>query len=1053
MRKNQNRVTLPTFRTLREIGICATSPTKRGTKGSMRLKIPAIITRSYQVNNLIPEKNSHGGQVSSVYKQRGCCLSNLAALPLVHFINESADDQNAPSRTGNISLALLNPWSVCNKPIAINDFITDQNLDLLALCETWLKGDQHDDVVIQEMLPPNYKLLQQARKSRGGGIGLIHHDQITVKHATDCDLSDKVSAFEVFQCDALAKQSVRVVIIYRPPPSKKNGFTFRMFITQFADFLEQCIIPVKKKCIILGDFNIHIDDPCDRDGREFLSVLDQFGLAQHVQGRTHKNGHTLDLVVTRSCDKVISSIHTQDHGFPDHFPVLCQLTVHRPVNKKQRVSYRKFKAIIIDDLTTDIKQSDLCTQVCTDSLDDMVSQYNNTLGKICDHHAPLKTRTLVIRPQCEWYTSEVRAAKQDRRKVERLWRKTGLTVHREIYLHARNRVNDVIKSAKTDFYQNKIAECHRDSKELFRITNTLLGKKKTTTLPNKPHDELVEEFSNFFVTKVANIRSSIQLSDSDSVQCQQSELSSLMTNFNPATTEEIHRIIVASPSKQCALDPLPTKLVKACSPHLSPVITQVINTSLEKGVVPTAFKDALVTPVLKKPTLDPEAYNNFRPVSNLPFISKVLEKVVAARLNEHLTINNLHEPFQSAYRKFHSTETATLRVHNDLQCALGEGKCSLLVMIDLSAAFDTVDHCLMIHRLQQLGIKETAIQWFDSYLENRRQSIIIQDVKSSPRSLDCGVPQGSVLGPVMFTLYTAPLGTLLSKRGLYHTYADDTMMYLIFKPNQLDNKVRYMEETARIVRSWMATNSLKMNDSKTEVMLVTPKHLLSKLHCPDLEIGAQVIQPSRTARSLGVHFDNQLSMEHHVNTVCRSAYMHLHNLHKIKPYLDNISLERLIHAFITTKLDYGNAVLLGYPQTLLQKLQRVQNSAARMLTGTSRYQHITPVLYDLHWLPVVQRIHFKVAVLLFKSKNHLAPIYLEELVQPYVSTRTLRSSDSELLRVPFTRSSLVAQRAFSVAGPTLWNTLPAELRQCNELTSFKRLLKTFLFKQFYDSHL
>ena len=424
-------------------------------------------------------------------------------------------------------------------------------------------------------------------------------------------------------------------------------------------------------------------------------------------------------------------------------------------------------------------------------------------------------------------------------------------------------------------------------------------------------------------------------------------------------------------------------------------------------------------------------------------------KVVAARLNKHLSDNNLLEPHQSAYRKGHSTETATLKVHNDIQCALGENRCVLLVSIDLSAAFDTVSHQRLLQTLESLGVTGSALKWFETYLSLRSQVISVAGHKSTSQPLECGVPQGSVLGPVLFTVYTSPLGALLRERGPYHFYADDGMLYLIFKPEQFHNNIQHMEETASMVRTWMACNQLKMNDQKTEVMLITPKNI--KLTCPDLLIGDHRVAPSKSLCSLGLHMDSHSTMEHHVNVVCKAAYMHLYNINKIKMYVDKPSLEQLVHAFVTSKLDYGNALLLGYPSTLLQKLQRVQNCAARILCGCRKYDHITPILHSLHWLPITQRIKYKVAMLVFKAKCHEAPVYLQDMIKPYVPSRNLRSQSQELLCVPKTKSALVAKRAFCVAGPTLWNSLPLELRQCQNLVTFKKSLKTFLFKEHYDN--
>ena len=512
-----------------------------------------------------------------------------------------------------------------------------------------------------------------------------------------------------------------------------------------------------------------------------------------------------------------------------------------------------------------------------------------------------------------------------------------------------------------------------------------------------------------------------------------------MNILHPATEEEIQCIIVASPNKQCALDPFPTGLVKSCKDFLTPIIMQIVNKSLSTGEFPQAFKNALVTPLLKKRTLDEDVLNNYRPISNLPFISKITEKVVTSRLNHHLMVNNLQEPFQSAYRMNHSTETAMLRVQNDIHRALGDNKVILLVLIYISAAFDTVNQKRLLNTLHAIGITGKAFAWFTSYLQNRSQTITISCKQSRSRQLECVVPQGSVLGPILFNVYTAALGLLLHQENTnYSMYAGDTDIYLIFKPNELTENVAEMERTAGLVRRWMAANELNMNDAKTEVMLIIPRRMATKIECPTLVIGDHAVAPSPFVMNLGVILDSVAAMERHINAVCKTSYIHLYNISRIRCYLDKQSLACVIHAFVTCRLDYGNALLCGYPGTQIQKLQRVKNVAARLISGRRKYDHITPVLKNLHWLAIVQRTHFKVMITVFKAMHNTAPAYLQELIVPYGPSRGLCSQEHNLLCVPFTRSTLAGSRAFNIAGPTLWNALPQYLRDISDIAKFKR---------------
>ena len=234
-----------------------------------------------------------------------------------------------------------------------------------------------------------------------------------------------------------------------------------------------------------------------------------------------------------------------------------------------------------------------------------------------------------------------------------------------------------------------------------------------------------------------------------------------LINFIPATLTEIYKLISASESKQCSLDSIPTLLLKLCFNELGPIITNLVNLSLSEGIFPSSFKQALVQPLLKKPSLPTDDLNNFRPISNLNSISKLLEKVVASLIQS--SSNTLSSSFQSAYQIFHSTETTLLKIHNDLILAMDRGEVTSLILLDLSAAFDTVDHSILTRLQNWFGLDGLSLDWFSSYLSSRSQAVSINDSISEFSTLSCGVPQGSVLGPLLFTLYTTPLGSVISK--------------------------------------------------------------------------------------------------------------------------------------------------------------------------------------------------------------------------------------------------------------------------------------------------
>ena len=584
-----------------------------------------------------------------------------------------------------------------------------------------------------------------------------------------------------------------------------------------------------------------------------------------------------------------------------------------------------------------------------------------------------------------------------------------------------------------------------------------MHQKQAPTLPSHTSaTKLAQSFSDFFVSKIEKIRTHIDEQKCNNVLITPpSPPLENISSFNPTTDEEIKKVIDKAKSATCNLDPIPTSLLKECSDLLLPTITEILNLSLSTGIVPSCIKHAIVRPLLKKKHLDHDNFKNYRPVSNLPFISKVLEKIVVNRLLLHMEKHNLHETMQSAYKQQHSTETALIRVQNDILTNLDKKRGVLLVLLDLSAAFDTIDHTTLLHQLQhRLGISGMALQWFDSYLTGRTQSVSVESVCSEPTPLRYGVPQGSVLGPLLYTIYTLPLGDILREAGIsYHLYADDTQIYMSFSCTDSNSQQSCLNSVQRCVtqiKSWMLNNKLKLNDDKTEVMYISSRYYHRLIKLSDFSIDDIQIKPATSVRNIGVLFDSVMSMGDQVTAICQSTHYHLRNIGRIRKSITYDACEKLVHALVTSRLDCGNALLYGLPEFQNYRLQKILHIAARILTLSPLSNNITPILKELHWLPIEKRIEYKIILTTFKSIHALAPQYICELLKPYPTPRELRSSDANLLAIPQSRTKTYGDRAFSVAAPILWNSLPDDLRASDELCPFKRNLKTFLFNSAYN---
>lgn len=318
------------------------------------------------------------------------------------------------------------------------------------------------------------------------------------------------------------------------------------------------------------------------------------------------------------------------------------------------------------------------------------------------------------------------------------------------------------------------------------------------------------------------------------------------------------------------------------------------------------------------------------------------------------------------------------------------------------------------------------------------------------RTIQCEIIRLGESWPLLFLLYTAELFDLVADCGLTaHSYADDTQVYVGTTAVDSEGAVRRFTDCVERINGWMSSNRLKLNAEKTQVIWIGTRQQLAKVDIDQLHLLSADVTFSTTVSDLGVVIDRQLGMADQVAALCRSCFFQLRQLRTVRCSLTADAVATLVHAFISSRLDYCNSLLVGIGEGLLQRIQRVQNAAARLVTGTRKYEHITPVLRALHWLPVRQRIVFKIAMLVYKCLHNLAPSYLADELLPLESVpgrEQLRSASNRELFVPRTKTKLFGPRAFAVCGPTVWNDLPSELRNPDlTVCTFARELKTFLF--------
>ena len=902
------------------------------------------------------------------------------------------------------------------------------------MVETWLNNDTAT-VVLKEACPANYNFLQTSRANQsGGGIAVLYKQHLQLNVVS----LGNYNTFEYLACCGPSNALI-FVTIYRPPP-----YPTEAFFVEFFELLSECITNYDK-IMIQGDFNIHVNKSNDLKAVHFLNLLENFDFVQHIAAPTHKLGNTLDLVITRGV--CTNEIGLADLPLSDHQCVFFQVDVATSKLNNNRITYRRhLDGSAESEFCNIIRSSDICPPP---EINKMANYITNLLSTTLDKVAPLKPKTIKNCRHSPWLNSiSVKQQKRKCRAAERKWRKYKSEVYQDVYKTALLTYNSTVKHARRNYFSKIISSNSGNSKTLFKTIEHLL---KTSPPYLESSPQKCEEFADFFHNKITAIRNNIttltgiNTGDNMPSDCYK-DRSSTLQSFEEVTLNELLKTVNTCNSTTSQADAVPTSFLKKVFNSVENLILIIINSSIRSGTFPDTFKTGIVRPLLKKPTLDVNILSNYRPISNIPFLGKVLEKIVLSQLTSYLTENNIFEEFQSGFRKAYSTETALLKISNDLRWNYNNDKVSILILLDLSAAFDTVDHNILIQRLEKMvGISGTALKWINSYIRNRKFCVSMGNFTSSEREMHFGLPQGSSLAPILFSLYMLPLGHIIREHNIsFHSYADDTQLYISTEPNNTA-AISNISNCLIAVNEWMNLNFLKLNEDKTEILLVGSKtnREMIKNH-----LGNLTQWTKNTVTSLGVVLDPDLNFRAHINKVLKSALFHLRNIAKVRSFLNQKDAEKLIHAFIFSRLDYCNAVLTGLPKGMIYKLQLIENSAARLLTRTRRREHITPVLASLHWLPVRYRIDFKIILITYKALHGQAPTYIKDMLTHHHLPINTRSADTGLLKIPRSKkiNNRIGNAAFINYAPKVWNNLPTDIRTTNSLATFKTKLKTHFYR-------
>ena len=719
-----------------------------------------------------------------------------------------------------------------SKIYTVIDYLIGHDIQLACLTETWFHNvDNFQTSLIAES--GNYTLFNRPRitDTRGGGICIViknHFKSVLQKQKS-------YTSFEYISilCSVsnLPSQKLKVVSLYR-----REKIKFSIFIHEFSSLVSDLTLS-KYSYLIGGDFNIQMNNPGHSYTTRFNKLCNEYNicLKNVPTGKTHRAGNTVDFLISDNAASSMILDTSVDINAPSfvshHYPVLytldsimqCRvLATHKPTRKLSNFKLDAFK----EDLSKSLVNMSNHT-----SFQAKVDLFQNNLALCFDKHAPLTMSKISHNVRPPWMDHEYVVERALRRKLERTYKQSGNDQDLIKYKLQQTKCALLVEEKRNIHLTTLFGKCNGNPKAIFDLYEKVVGfsgSKPKSALPDidkygGSSSTLASSFNTFFVEKIKKTKDDIlndlktsTVSTEAIGQDHQSipEGNQYLTCFRPTDIDELNDIIKEYGIKTTPrLDPLSGNTMKDCLDEVLPHLEDLVNSSLVSGSI-DGVKLSHIKPLLKNFDLDSSELSSYRPISNLSFISKLIERVVARRLNEHMSCNNLHVDSQHGYKAGHSTETLLVKFLNDILVAIDKEKGVVVLLIDLSSAFDTVQHDILLKILRNsLYIRGTALAWFESFLSGRSQAVLINDIISDWIPVSSGVPQGSVLGPILFNVYCRHFHCIFRECGfLSSSYADDNSAIKTFALlNQFNTLFDHIPHCISKLKQYMSEHFLKLN--------------------------------------------------------------------------------------------------------------------------------------------------------------------------------------------------------------------------------------------------
>ena len=922
-----------------------------------------------------------------------------------------------------IKVCHLNVRSLLAHFADLKRFLEMNDFDIVTLSETWLKSS----VDSNNVLIGGFSLVRRDRAdSRGGGVAMYIKNSL--KYVV---LENSENLEDVWIALKLKNITVAIGCLYRPP-----NLNSIFFINEFETTLFN-LLPRFDQTVCLGDFNFDLLDVNSPTNIRFSDLLAGAGLRQIVNfpTRTTLNSSTLlDLVILSDGLQYSACDFVHLPNISDHDLVHVTLSLDHQPCIVDPIVYRDYKNIDANQLYTDLQSIPWRNIFDIEAVEDKVGFLNDNLRVLLDLHAPYKT-VVPNRVHKPWVTENVRLLMRERDRLFTKFKKNKNPRIFQEYKTIRNFTNRALEREKKAYMRHQMS---RGSRELWSAVNKLniYQKKPKPKIPDNLSN--VNQINDFFVNSAPRIPPADNLNTvySGTVPNLRSTLS-----FKTIEEDDIISHLYLIKSQSVGSDGLNITFVLMCCPFLIPYICHVVNCCIVQSVYPTQWKVSHVVPLPKVDNV--QEYKDLRPISILPVFSKLLERAIKKQIVEHIEINNILPVVQSGFRKGHSCATALLNVTDYIFKATEAGKVSVLVLLDYTKAFDTINHSLLLLILKHIGLEGSAVAFFEGYLRERQQRVVLNGQISDVGFVDNGVPQGSILGPILYTVYTSFLTGVVSTCST-QMYADDTQLFFSFFPSEVAQGCEILNRDLKALYDNSLSHSLILNPIKTVALCFGPSKARSDVRDNiNILVNDVPITLSNVSKNLGLWLDTELRFEKHISECIKKCIFKLKVLYSSRTILDlNLKL-KLCESLILSVFNHCDVV---YGPCLTastsQKIQKIQNYCLRFAYGIRKHHPVVHKLKEAGWLSIRQRRTLHLAVLFHKIIILKKPPYLHSKIKFRTDVHNLNIRFKGTITPPIHRTSFF-ERSFSYTISAIYNAVPPQLK-LKSVLSFRMAYKRYL---------